>query len=118
MGRPDAAERSIDIRHLARAGQELLDLIEDVVGIADERIRVLTRKLDVPDVRDVLSQEATMLDLVRAPLRCSTRVGTLILGRTFVTSVSANTRKPAPYARGAFRATQLGRITLASANPT
>jgi hypothetical protein len=62
VGKQDGSRRDLAFGCLVRACEELLDLVEDGVGIAAKEQMVLAGKLDVLRARNVLTQIATGAD--------------------------------------------------------
>ena len=70
-----------------RAGEELLDLVEQAVDALRERQMVGARQLDEPGALDIAAASRDCsTGTIRLPVRLSTRVGVRIKGRTSATS--------------------------------
>ena len=59
----DGGEHPVRLRPTANPGQELLDLVEDGVGVVTERQMILARQLHVPGAGNAAGEEATGVDV-------------------------------------------------------
>ncbi|MGH2589771.1 MAG: hypothetical protein ACRDGW_03120, partial [Actinomycetota bacterium] len=62
VGEQQRGQDPVDRRDRRRAGEELLDLVEEVVGVARPVGMALARQLALPSSRKVLGEVASVLD--------------------------------------------------------
>ena len=95
----DRREHTVGLGAMPHTGEELLDLVEDRVGITDKGDVIDPRQFDVLRARDSLGHVSAVLDgKLRSPALWMIRVGTRIAGNTWRTSMSAimlQTARPA-----------------------
>ena len=94
-------EHPVGLRRRPGAGEELLDLVEERVLVADERQVVLARELDVAGAGDVRGQVPAALDRQRPVARpVQASAGTRMLGSTRRVSTAEFIRDRATAAPG------------------
>ena len=87
------AQEPVRIGQRPHAGNEFLDSIQHLVGVADEVEQVGTGELDVLGASNVLGQVAGVLHREKTfPARAMISVGTLMAGSTLRTSTSYHCR--------------------------
>ena len=89
VGEEDGGEPPVRVGRRPRPGEELLDLVDELVGVLGEPEVVGAVELDVPGVGDVVGQVPAELRSARSDrcARWSTRVGAWMTGSSSRTSV-------------------------------
>ena len=88
IGEHHGRKNAVDVVYAPDAGQKLLHFIEQGFLIARPWHMVVTRHFHEASTGDLRRQPAPLLNFdVKVPVRCSTSVGTPIVGNTWRTSI-------------------------------